>query len=102
MVQTPAVTFYLEKLYAIAECFLFNDDLKFDVFFTTYSLSHRMTVAGWSSDIGIPNICSFNLRCSTSSIQFFKAIKSGYNALVSTVCFLLLVQLTGALFIKRT
>ena len=45
MVQTPAATFHLEKWYAIAECFLFNDYLTFDVFFTTDSLSHRMTVA---------------------------------------------------------
>ena len=86
MVQTPADTFHLEKWYAIAERFLFNDDLTFDVFFTTDPLSHRMTVADWSSDIGIPNIHSLNIRCSTSSIHCFNAMNSDENALVSTVC----------------
>ena len=102
MVQNPAATFHLEKWYAIAECFLFNYDSTFDVFFKTDSLSHRMTVAGWSSDIWIPKIHSLNLRCSTSSIHCFKAINFYENVLVSVVCFLLLIHLNGALLINRT
>ena len=90
------------KWYAIAEFFLFNDDSMFDVLFTADSLPHRMTVAGWSSYIGIPNIHSLNIRCSTSSIHCFKDINSNENALVSTVCCLLLIHLTGSLFLKRT
>ena len=102
MIQTTAATFHLEKWYAITECFLFNDYYKFDVFFTTDSLSHRMTVAGWYSDKWIPNIHSLNIRCLTFSIHCFKAINSYENALVSTVCCLLLIHLTGAIFINRT
>ena len=63
MVQTLYTTFHIEKLYGISECLLFNYYSTFDVFFTTDSLSHRMILAGWYSDIGIPNIHSFNLRC---------------------------------------
>ena len=62
MVKTPAAKFHTEKWYAIAQCFLLNDDSTFDVFFTTDSLSHRITVSGWSSDIGIPNIHSLNIN----------------------------------------
>ena len=102
MVQTTAATFNIEKWYATAECFFLNYDSMLDALFTTDSLSHRMTVAGWSSDTGIANIHSLNLRCSTSSIHCFKVINSNENALVSTVFCLLIIHLIGYLFINST
>ena len=61
-------------------------------------LSQKTCVAGYVVFIGIPNILSLNCRCSiSSSIHCFMAMNLEENVLVSTICCLLLIHLTGAL-----